>query len=340
MDGGNLSARLSGDEIIARLETLIPRLRARAAAAEEAGRISQETIQDLIDTGVFRAVVPVRFGGFELDYRYVPLIFRTLGRGCVSTAWTMGFLIYHNFQFAHFPEEAQQEVWGHKQGAGRGFTMAPGQVMPAGKAIAVDGGFRLSGRWGYATGINHGDWMLFSAPVVNSGQPNDVRRFYAPVSDFRVLDTWKVSAMRATGSHDVELDDVFVPEYRSVKVSDLRNVRAAGLQNNSGYLWRIPLLSYMVPGGAGPLVGAAEAMFEIVTDTLRNKVRAYSLNQAKQQMSTRVRLSQIDMRLRAMLALYENTILEIENTVRATGTLDLPARARNRAVMSHTVAEA
>lgn len=325
-----------GEEIIARLEALIPRLRERAGAAEQAGRIPQETVDDLIASGVFKAVVPRRFGGCELDYRFVPLIFRTLARGCVSTAWTMGFLIYHNFQFAHFPEEAQQEVWGK----GRGFTMAPGQVMPAGKAIAVEGGYRLTGRWGYATGINHGDWMLFSAPVENATTPNEMRRFYAPVSDFRVLDTWKVSAMRATGSHDVELDDVFVPAYRSVPVADLRNARAAGLEKNSGYLWRIPLLSYMVPGGAGPLVGAAEAMFEIVTQTLRNKVRAYSLNQAQQQMSTRVRLVGIDMRLRAMIALYENTILEIENTVRATGTLDTPTRARNRAVMSYVVSEA
>ena len=180
-----------GADIIGDLEKLIQALRERGPAAEEAGRIPEETVQDLIATGVFKAVVPKRFGGHEVDFRYIPQIFRTLGRGCVSTAWTMGFLIYHNCQFAHFPEQAQQEVWD----SGRGFTMAPGQVMPAGKAIAADGGFRLAGRWGYATGINHGDWMLLSAPVAGGGHDGEILRFYVPVSEFRVLDTWHVNGM-------------------------------------------------------------------------------------------------------------------------------------------------
>ncbi|MGE3245953.1 MAG: acyl-CoA dehydrogenase family protein [Beijerinckiaceae bacterium] len=323
--------RLSGPELIARLEAMIPALRARGQAAEEAGRIPEETLQELHATDVFRAVVPQRFGGHEIGYRYIPQIFRTLGRGCMSTAWSMGFLVYHNFQFAHFPEAAQQEVWGP---GSRGFTMAPGQVMPAGQAIAVEGGYLLTGRWGYATGINHGDWMLFAAPVSGGEHDGDVLRFYAPVKDFTVLDTWNVAAMRATGSHDVTAENMFVPAHRAVKVSELRNARAEGLKNNPGSLYRIPLLTFMCVGGVGPLVGAAEAMAEIVTETLRNKVRAYSIAKAQGQMSTRVRMAELHARLAAMTALYENRAQYVEETVAATGGLSPEDRAALRAVVS------
>jgi 3-hydroxy-9,10-secoandrosta-1,3,5(10)-triene-9,17-dione monooxygenase len=329
-------ARLHGGELIQRLQALVPALRERGSEAEEAGRVPQKTVDDLIGADVFRAVVPARFGGHEVDFRYVPQIFRTLSRGCVSTARTMGFLVYHNFQFAHFPAPAQDEVWG----AGRGFTMAPGQVMPSGSATAAEGGYRLTGRWGYATGIHHGDWMLLSAPVSGGECDGDVPRFYVPVSEFRILDTWKVASMRATGSHDVELDDVFVPAWRSVRVSELRGGTAEGLALNPGYLWRIPLLSFMCSGAVGPMVGAAEAMLEIVTDTLRNKVRAYSINQAQGQMSTRVRLAQVSLRLQAMVALYERSIIGIEESAARGEVMDTAGRAEVRATMSWIASEA
>ncbi len=227
----------AGDALMAGLQAMVPNLRDRAQQAEAAGRIPQLTIDEMTALGAFRSVVPTRYGGLELPYPYIPQIFRLLGRGCSSTAWSMGFLVYHNFQFAHFPLAAQDEVWG-----GRGFSMAPGQVMPSGKAVKVAGGYRLSGRWGYATGINHGDWMLLSAPTDMGNGVTELRRFYAPVADFTILDTWDVVAMKATGSHDVTLDDAFVPEHRSVLVEDLREMRAEGLSHNPGPLWRMPLL--------------------------------------------------------------------------------------------------
>lgn len=321
---------MSAREMIAALDALVPVLRERAADAEAKGRIPQATIANLESIGVFRAVVPRRFGGHEVPFRYVPQVFRMLGRGCTSTAWTMGFLVYHNFQFAHFPEAAQQEVWGK----GRRYTMAPGQVMPAGSAEKVDGGYRLKGRWGYATGIFHGDWMLLTAPTMGLGPQPVMMRYYVPVEEFRILDTWNVAAMRATGSHDVEIAGTFVPEHRAVPVADLRGGTAEGLKLNTGPLYRIPLLSFMSLGAVGPLVGAAEAMFEIVTQSMRDKVRAYSLVQAQQQMSTRVRIAELKCQLDAMIAYYEAKILFVENRVAEGGVLTREGRAEIRAAVA------
>ena len=125
------------------LESLVPKLQDRGRAAEEAGRISDETIEDLNRIDAFRAVVPESYGGMEVPFPIIPQIFRNLGRGCMSTGWCMGFLIHHNFQFAHYSKALQDATFG-----ARSYTMAAGQVIPSGQAEKVDGGFLLNGRGG------------------------------------------------------------------------------------------------------------------------------------------------------------------------------------------------
>ena len=326
----NQDEAVSGAELVARAAALVPALRMRARAAEENGRIPEETVDDLKAAGLFRAVVPKRFAGYEVDFKSIPQIFRELGRGCTSTAWAMGFLIYHNFQFAHFSERAQEDAWG-----GRGYTMAPGQVMPSGLAVPVDGGFQLSGRWGYATGIQHGDWMLLSAPVENG----DIHRFFLPVSEFTILDTWHVAAMRATGSHDVTLENVFVPEHRSIRVADLRAGKAPGMALNTGPLWRVPLLTLMCFGAVGPLLGAAEAMLELVAEILATKVGAYTGAKMQNVMPARIRLANNKARLDATRGLFDAKIQMISDRVNDGGTLSSEERAEMRLVVSYIARE-
>jgi len=321
---------ISGAELVARAAALVPALRERARGAEENERIPEETVEDLQAAGLFRAVVPTRFGGHEVGFKYIPQIFRELGRGCTSTAWTMGFLIYHNFQFAHFPEQAQEDVWGE-----RGYSMAPGQVIPSGTATPVEGGFELTGRWGYATGIQHGDWMLLSARI-DGGY---IGRFFLPVSDFEILDTWHVSAMRATGSHDVTLDKVFVPAHRSIQVADLRDGKGPGLARNTGPLWRVPLLTLMVFGAVGPLLGAAEAMLELVTEILANKVGAYTGAKMQNVMPVRMRLAENKVRLDAVRGLFDAKIEFISERIYGGGSLSGEERAEMRLVISYIARE-
>lgn len=324
----------AGDALLDALAAMVPDLRARAAAAEVDGRVSDETVTALRASGVFRAVVPKRYGGLELPYPYIPQIFRVLGRGCSSTSWSMGFLCYHNYQFGHFPLAAQDEVWGD---GSPGYTMAPGQVMPSGKASAVEGGYRISGRWGYATGINHGDWMLVTAPIDMGDGRTEMRRFYVPVPEFTVHDTWDVVAMKATGSHDVTLENAFIPAHRSILVDDMRNIRAEGLQYNEGPLWRIPLLSYMVLACAGPMVGAAEALLEIVGDVMKVKVGAYSGDRQQGLMTQHVRVARLAMDLDATIRLWEGHIEGLWEQVKAGETVSRERRAEIRAVTAHVV---
>jgi len=321
---------VEGDTLLHGIQQLVPALRERAGAAEASGRIPEGTIEALQQLGAFRAVVPRRYDGMELPYPYIPQIFRLLGRGCSSTAWCMGFLVYHNFQFGHFPLQAQDEVWG-----GRGYTMAPGQVMPSGKATRVDGGYRVSGRWGYATGIFHGDWMLVTAPTRMEDGGTEMRRFYVPVDNCDVQDTWHVVAMKATGSHDVVIEEQFVPEHRSILVSDMREMRAVGLEHNSGPLWRMPLLSFMVLGSVGPFIGAAEAMLEIVTDIMQTKVGAYSGERQQGLMSQNIRIGSMAMQLDSVIRFWQGHTEDLWQLVSTTETPSVERRAEVRAVTAH-----
>lgn len=92
----------AGDQLLLALQAMVPDLRGRAGQAEVAGRIPGETIEALEAAGAFRTVLSARHRGLELPYRYIPQISRLPGRGCLSTLWCMGFVVYHNFQFAHF----------------------------------------------------------------------------------------------------------------------------------------------------------------------------------------------------------------------------------------------
>ena len=322
-----------GRQLLDDLQAMVPVLRERSRAAEEAGRIPDKTIDDLHRIDAFRAVVPESYGGMEVTFPIIPQIFRVLGRGCMSTGWSMGFLIYHNFQFAHYPKELQDLTFG-----GRGFTMAAGQVMPSGQAERVDGGFKLNGRWGYATGIYHSDYMALAAPMAGEETPDGkpvMYRFAVPVEEFEILDTWHVAAMKATGSHDVTLTDVIVPECNGIPVEQLRERTSPGLDVNLGPLWRVPLLSFMSFGAVGPLVGAADAMLEMVSEILETKVGAYSGDRQQGLMTQRVRLASIKMEHDATLSLYERKIDELWDMVVRGEQPSRTHRAEMRVVVAH-----
>jgi 3-hydroxy-9,10-secoandrosta-1,3,5(10)-triene-9,17-dione monooxygenase len=333
-------AAVEGEELVARARAMVPALRERAAATEAAGRVLEATIQDAKDADLFRAAVPKRFGGHEVDYKYIPQIIREWGRGCTSTSWVLGFLMYHNFQYGHFPEEAQQEVWGPK---GTGYTMSPGQVMPNGVAKPVEGGYQLSGMWPYASGIHNGDFMLMSAPIEGSeekdGKP-EIRRFFVPIKEMDILDTWHVSAMQGSGSNNVVLENVFVPEHRSVNVEEFREGRCPGLALNAGPLWRIPTVVYLNVGAVGVMIGAAEAIVEMVSETLEKKVGAYSGARLQQQMTTRLRLANNKMKLDATRSFFDSHITDISDKAGRKEQFSREERLKTRMIVSYIAHQA
>ena len=254
----------SGAELLNRVEALVPMIEAHAAGAEAERKPVDTVMQALADTDVFRAFVPRRFGGLEIDLDSFVRIGMALARGCTSTAWVTTFCMEHNWLLAHFPQAAQEEVWGAQP-----YFLAPGSISPSGKAGVVEGGYQVSGRWQWGTGVMHADWVMLAA-LIEGDQP-DMRMFMVPRDQVGVEDTWYIDGMVGTGSNDVVAEDVFVPAHMS------QSVALMGLGQTEGAAWhdsptfKLPMLPFKCITAAAPAVGAAQRAVELFAERIKQR---------------------------------------------------------------------
>lgn len=208
---------ISPETLVQRARELVPVLAERAPKAEASRSIPKETIVDLQKAGLFEILKPKQYGGYEMDPQVFYEVCMTLAEGCMSTAWIYGVIGVHNWQIALFDPRAAQDVFGKDPS-----TLIASTYMPKGQVKKADGGFRFSGRWGFSSGIDHADWVFLGGLVFGDDpkQPPEYRTFLLPKSDYEVVDTWNVMGLKGTGSKDVVVKDVFVPEYRTHKAQD------------------------------------------------------------------------------------------------------------------------
>src|SRR5262244_3685138 len=255
-------------EIIARARALIPALAARSREGRRARRIPDATIADMQRAGFFRVLQPKRWGGYEMDLRTFYEVELALGEGDMSTAWIYGVSGVHPWFMALFDDRAAQEVWGEDAS-----VLICSSLMPAGKATAVDGGYRLSGRWRYASCCEHCDWALLGALVAsgNGGAPEG-RIFLLPRKDYASIDTWHVAGLQATGSWDIVVEDVFVPAYRSQSTLDNFRLKGPGQALNTSSLYRLPFGQIFVRGISAAALGALQGMLNAFLDYGKTRV--------------------------------------------------------------------
>ncbi|WP_175841212.1 acyl-CoA dehydrogenase family protein [Burkholderia contaminans] len=259
--------------LIARAEALAPTLAGRAAQADAQGRIPAETIADMQAAGFFKVLQPKRYGGYELDPQAFFDIQMALARGCMSTAWVYGVVGVHNWQLALFDERAQQDVWGNDPA-----TLIASTYMPVGRVTPVDGGFRLSGHWKFSSGSELCEWVFLGAlvPAAVAGQSPEYRTFLLPKSDYRIQQDWDVLGLRATGSHDIVVDDVFVPAYRTHKAIDGMMGTSPGLAVNDAPLFRLPFAQIFVRAVCTSCIGALQGALDDFTGYAATRVSANS----------------------------------------------------------------
>jgi 3-hydroxy-9,10-secoandrosta-1,3,5(10)-triene-9,17-dione monooxygenase len=261
------------EEMIGRARSLLPGLRGRAAEAEAARRLPDATIRELHQTGLFRAFQPKRVGGAELDYGLIVEIGALLGTACGSTSWVWANLASHHWMLAMWPEPAQTEIWGADPDALIGSAF----VFPAGRAKKVAGGYTLSGRWPFSSGIMHSGWVMVGATVTAAdGAPPEQRMFLVPPGKYRVVDTWHVSGLRGTGSHDIEVEELFIAEHLTLAVGDTKRANAPGLAANPAPLYRIPVFASFPYLLVGTLLGIAEGAVEHYVSGARQRASSYT----------------------------------------------------------------
>jgi 3-hydroxy-9,10-secoandrosta-1,3,5(10)-triene-9,17-dione monooxygenase len=250
---------LTGTDLWQKAEALLPKLKERAPKCEELRRLPDETLRDFHDAQLFRIHQPRRVGGAELEFAAVVTYGALFARVCASTAWNWVNFAAHHMMLGMFPPQVQDEIWGQSRDA----LIASSFVFPAGKARKVQEGYMLSGRWPFSSGVDPSEWnMLAGLARLDDNLPPEQRIFLVPRSQYKVIDTWFAGGLRGTGSKDVELPEVFVPEHRTLAVADTKGGPTPGSAVNPGMLFQLPvfaLFPYMLSGVA---LGIAEGLVE------------------------------------------------------------------------------
>src|SRR6202049_1456975 len=324
---GRRGAAPDFDELRAAAEGLVPALRERAPRAEELRRLPDETIADLHRTGLFRILQPGRGGGSELPFRSIVEPFAGIGRGCGSTAWVLANLAAHHWLLGMWPPEAQDEIWGQSPDNLIGSAL----IFPRGRARPVDGGYRLTGRWPFSSGVDASSWNLIGA-IVNDVETgvSEPRIFLVPASDYTIIDTWHVIGLAGTGSKDVAVDDVFVPAYRSLAVEQITGGPNPGSRVNPSVLYQLPAISLFAFCIAGVSLGIAQGAIEQFTQTMPTRTSYYTGRNLADFVTVQVHLAEATAIADSAQALMLTDCDEATRLVSAGTVPSLVQRARYR----------
>lgn len=296
------------DGLLDRVRSVVPLIASRAADAERQRKPDDEVIEALKATGVFRSFVPGRFGGYEIGTDLFVDIGIAVSEACASTGWITTFYMEHNWLLGLFSDELQEEVFSSAP-----FILAPGSVNPrSGQAVPRGDGYELNGRWKFATGIVHADWVLLST-MVTSDEGDPVQRMcLVRPAEVEVVDTWHVDGMVGTGSHDIVADGVFVPERYMTPV--VPPVVSAG--KDATYLMRLPVRPFLSLTAAIPAVGAARRAVELYRELLQERIRFGTQKRQKESASAQIRLANVLTEARAAETVLRASARAIEQHAR------------------------
>jgi len=246
------------DDLVQAALAMGPALRERAAQAESECKVPDATVAEMHEAGLFRVLQPASHGGYEMDPTVFFDVQMALARNCMSTGWIYGVIAVHNWQLALFDTQAQDDVW-----ADDNSTLISSSYMPRAKITPAEGGYRISGRWGFSSGVDHCDWLFLGGLLTppEGGAPDYVT-FLVPKSDGVVHPVWDTVGLRGTGSHDVEIADAFVPYHRVHHSRDGRESSSPGLAVNTNPIYRLPFGQIFVRAVSTSTIGAMEGAID------------------------------------------------------------------------------
>jgi 3-hydroxy-9,10-secoandrosta-1,3,5(10)-triene-9,17-dione monooxygenase len=311
---------ISLKDLIERTEAILPSIAERARQAERERRLPETTLQDIKAAGLNRVMQPVRWGGFGLDFdAYFEICWR-ISSACGSTGWVYSQSAVQNWEMSFAPEKAQAEFYAKEDPISCSAFNSSGA-----RVESVDGGWMLSGRWRYSSGVLHADWALLGATVAEIPAPV---LLMVPKGDFRIEDTWHVSGLRGTGSNDVVIDaPIFVPSHRYIWPTAPDNPAAKSSENGS---YRVPMPSIAPWGVVVPVIGMAQGAFNAYESANRNRATAFGGKPMAQMVGPQLRIAKASAMLAAAMAMARRDIEEAMRRGKAGDTLTNEDRVRLR----------
>jgi 3-hydroxy-9,10-secoandrosta-1,3,5(10)-triene-9,17-dione monooxygenase len=299
---------LTAEQAIERARALRPILAKRAIECESLRRCPAETIRDLYDSGLMRMMQPIRFGGSDLRVDVLAECSVELAKGCTSTAWAFLNLASHSWNIGQFSLQAQHDVWDDDPEA----LVATGLAFPCGRATRVDGGYRVTGRWPFGSGIDAATWVWVGAMTdVGEGAPQK-RFFLFPKSACRSLDNWDAYGLTGTGSHDFEATDVFVPAHRSEPgeaFATCTEMPGATLYQSANY--RLPGFATFGFLLSSAPIGATAGAVEWFADSIRVRSGTYTGARLADLSTIQMRLAEASVIIDMVLTTWRSNLAEL-----------------------------
>jgi resorcinol 4-hydroxylase (FADH2) len=333
MAGGNRA--LADDEpkatdvtriLLEKARRLAPILRQRAAATNQARRVPNETIQDMWDAGLWYLLKPKKFGGPEIRPDVAFSVANELARGDGSAGWVWAVFTIHDLLVALWPEEFQHEYWAKN-------TLSASSFAPMGKATPANGGYRISGKWTFCSGVDNADWLLlgtFFGPPSGSSPMPDIRYVMVPQREANVIDDWFVFGLRGTGSKCVAIDDVFVPNHRILALADMMQGTTPGSRVHDSPLYRVPVWSIIPFTISSPANGMARGGLDAFIEEMKVREGSFDHSPLAKKPGIQLAVAEASAMIDAAELLYCRSFRETIDKIMAGEPMSIEHRARSR----------
>jgi alkylation response protein AidB-like acyl-CoA dehydrogenase len=253
--------------VVLAVAELVPLLRDNARRCERERRLCEENLTALAGNGVFRMTSPRRYGGLELDLPDQVRVLAALGRGCGSTAWVASVYSTCAWFAGLFDDRAQDEVFADLDARVAGVFSPTGVLMP------VDGGYRLTGRWAFNTGVLHAGWDVLAAVVQGT---DTLLLTLVPVSELSLADDWHPSGLAGTGSNTAEARDVFVPAHRTLPIAGALRGECLSESNRDSPLYRCAFFPFVMANSTGAPLGIAQGAMDAFLERMPGRGITYT----------------------------------------------------------------
>lgn len=323
---------LAADHFLQAAKNLAPAILAERERIEQSRELPAVLVETMCEAGLFSLWLPTALGGPEL----VPLdfvrIIEAIARADGSVGWCVAVGACYSCFAGYLEESVAREIYG------TGNAILAGTLNPTGRAVAVPGGYQVTGQWSYGSGIQHSNWILGNCLVFdgNTARTNPdgspvIRLMIFPRSDATVIDTWRVSGLRGTGSHDFRVDGRFVPEQRAI-------MGFGGTPTQPGRLYGLPFTIFSVSLVGVPL-GLARAAIDALTELAESKRPMDSRQLLKDKPAIQAAVGRAEAILRAARAFLFETVQAMWDAAE-TSAPSLEQRALVRLAITHVASAA
>jgi len=311
---------------------LDPVIREFADETEQIRHVPPKLVDILHEHRMFDMILPAQYGGLELDIITMARVLEDLAVADGSTAWAVGIGCGTSVISAYMPEATTREIFQPR-------TVTGGAMAPNGRLTPINGGFRASGRWPFGSGCTHCQWLVGGSLIFEDGAPRmapggfvDWRTIVFPATDAEIIDTWHVSGLRGTGSRDIEVKDIFIPDERAIAIM-------SGARTVDGPTYRFPVLGFLALTISPIPLGIARRAIDELIALAEAKTPMGAMNKLRDRAVVQYEIAQAEAKLRSARAWMYEITEQIWDTVVAGDDVSMKDRALLRAACAHAAIE-